>query len=358
MAGFLSEVGHSVIGMRSSRLLSLLMLLQTRHRMTARELARELEVSLRTVYRDVDALSAAGVPVYAEQGRAGGYRLVDGYRTRLTGLTEAEAAALFMVGVPDAAIGLGMTQDASAAELKLLAALAPAQREHAARVRDRFHLDVPTWYHSAADEPHLPGVVDAALHDRVIDVVYRRWAAPREVKRTLEPYGVVLKGGVWYVVARSSSAAAASGARDGRAGTSPYRTYRVSNILRLTPTEATFTRDAGFDLAEHWRQHLTAFDDRRFTGTATVRLSPALVDRLPDIASSHLAQTVAATSPRPDDDGAVTVVLPIESIPLAAQELIGYGSDLEVLEPTTLRTEIASLARRTARLYATCGAAS
>src|SRR3954470_14850181 len=129
----LSVLSPSVWRVRSSRLLSLLMLLQARRQMTGRELARELEVSLRTVYRDVEALSAAGVPVYAEQGRAGGFRLVDGYRTRLTGLTEGEAAALFMVGLPDAATALGIGEHTSGAELKLLAAMAPPHREQAAR---------------------------------------------------------------------------------------------------------------------------------------------------------------------------------------------------------------------------------
>lgn len=340
-----------VADMRSSRLVSLLLLLQTRRQMTGRELARELEVSLRTVYRDVEALSAAGVPVYAEQGRAGGYRLVDGYRTRLTGLTEPEAAALFMVGIPDAAIALGMAEHTSGAELKLLAALAPAQREHAARLRDRFHLDVPTWYHQAADEPHLPAVAWAVLHDRVIDVVYRRWAEPREVERTLEPHGIVLKGGTWYVVARPGSPARPPTGGGVSSGTAPLRTYRVSNILRLTPTDRVFTRDTSLDLAEHWRQHLTAFDERRFTGVATVRLSAALVDRLPDLPSSQLTGLVSAPGTRPDPDGSVVVRLPIESICLAASQIIGYGADLEVLDPPALRDELARRAGELVLLY-------
>src|SRR3954453_9674454 len=126
--------------MRSSRLLSILLLLQTRRQLTARELADELEVSLRTIYRDVEALAAAGVPVYAEQGRAGGFRLVEGYRTRLTGLTEREAEALFLVGLPDAAAALGLDTDMASAQLKLLAAISPSQRAGASRLRDRFHL--------------------------------------------------------------------------------------------------------------------------------------------------------------------------------------------------------------------------
>ena len=170
--------------MRSSRLLSILLLLQTRRQLTARELAEELEVSLRTIYRDVEALAAAGVPVYADQGRAGGYRLVDGYRTKLTGLTEQEAAALFMVGMPGPAAALGLTEETSGAELKLLAALAPDQRDRAGRLKNRFHLDMPAWYRDAEDSPHLAAIAEAVLHDRRIKVLYRRWEAPREVERT------------------------------------------------------------------------------------------------------------------------------------------------------------------------------
>ena len=160
---------------------------------------------------------------------------------------------------------------------------------------------MPTWYRQTADEPHLPAVAEAVLSDRVIDIVYRRWAEPREVERTLEPHGVVLKGGAWYVVAREHASrsrrrpdVARSAAR-----TATFRTYRVSNILRLTPTDQTFDRDADFDLAEHWRRRLAEFDDQRFTGSATVRLSPALVDRLPDIPSTHLARTVASSDAEP-----------------------------------------------------------
>ena len=249
--------------MRSSRLLTILMLLQARPLMTARELAGELEVSLRTVYRDVEALAASGVPVYSEQGRAGGYRLVDGYRTRLTGLTEDEALSLFVVGLPGPAAALGLGAEAASAERKLLAALGPGQRVRVGQLRDRFRLDVSAWYQPSEQPPHLAALAGAVLEDLVVEVVYRRWAAPREVERRLAPYGLVLKGSTWYLVAQPT---------DQRDGT--VRTYRVSNVLRLTPTADRFERPRGFALGDWSAAHLEEFDRLRLTGTAVVRVSP------------------------------------------------------------------------------------
>ncbi len=319
--------------MRSSRLLSILLLLQTRRQLTARELADELEVSLRTIYRDVEALAAAGVPVYADQGRAGGYRLVEGYRTRLTGLTEQEAAALFLVGLPGAAAAFGLTAETSGAELKLLAALAPDQRDRAGRLKNRFHLDLPAWYQDAENSPHLAAVADAVLHDRRIKVLYRRWEAPREVERVLEPYGLVLKNGSWYVVAATANG---------------MRTYRVSNILELTPTEEEFDR-VELDLSQYWQEHLEGFDQIRFTGEAVIRVSAGLAGRMHDVSYPALVKAVAATEP--DADGSVVVTIPIESVANAAASLSRFGSALEVLEPPELRAELANLGRSLSDLY-------
>ncbi|MFI7063502.1 helix-turn-helix transcriptional regulator [Kribbella sp. NPDC050124] len=320
--------------MRSSRLLSILLLLQTRRQLTARELADELEVSLRTIYRDVEALAAAGVPVYADQGRAGGYRLVEGYRTKLTGLTEQEAAALFLVGMPGAAAALGLTAETSAAELKLLAALAPDQRDRAGRLKNRFHLDLPAWYQDAENSPHLSAVADAVLHDRRIKVLYRRWEAPREVERVLEPYGLVLKNGAWYVVAATSGG---------------IRTYRVSSILELTPTDEEFERPADFDLPGFWQERLAGFDQTRFTAEAVVRVSPHLAAHMHDVSFPTLVKAVAAADPA--EDGSVTVTIPIESIGNAAATLSRFGNSLEVLDPPELRTELAALGRTLLNLY-------
>lgn len=316
---------------RSSRLVSILLLLQNRGRLSAAALADELDVSVRTIYRDIDALLAAGIPVYADQGRTGGYQLVDGYRTRLTGLTESEAESLFMVGLPAAASALGFGQEAASAEQKLLAALSPPQRVRASMLRERFHLDLPAWYSPPADLPFLAPLAAAVLSDRVVAVTYRRWEAPREVARTLWPLGLVMKNGAWYVVAQAS------------AGSSP-RTYRVSNVLALSQTGDAFVRPNSFDLATYWADQVESWDRRRFTGMATVRLSPTLQSSLADLSDPLLVQAAAGVAP--NSDGWVTVQLPTESISNAAHHLLRYAADIEVLEPAELRTELVTRARQ------------
>ena len=317
--------------MRSSRLLSILMLLQARHQLTARELAAELEVSQRTVYRDLDALAAAGVPVYAEQGRAGGYRLVDGYRTRLTGLTEDEALSLFVVGLPEPAAALGLSAQAASVERKLLAALGPSQRVRAGVLRDRFRLDVSGWYQPAEEPPQLAALARAVLEDREVDVAYRRWEAPREVERRLRPYGLVLKGSAWYLVAEVV----------GNPG--QVRTYRVAHVLRLVVTDVRFERPAGFVLADHWRDHLDDFDRRRLDRTAVLRLSPALVRSLPDLSDPALTGAVAGVAP--DADGWTTVAVPVEHDEVAVRLLIPHGGDVQVVSPPSLRDALVARAQ-------------
>ncbi|MFD9305081.1 helix-turn-helix transcriptional regulator [Streptomyces sp. NPDC060048] len=190
-------------GMRADRLLSLLLLLQNRGRMTAPELAAELEVSVRTVYRDVDALGASGVPVHADRGPAGGFRLMDGYRTRLTGLTDAQAGSLFLAGAPGPARDLGLGADLAAAQLKLQAALPAELADRARQIQRRFHLDAPAWFRDADPVPHLGAIARAVWDQRILRTHYRRWGG--EVHRELWPLGLVLKGGIWYLVARAEA---------------------------------------------------------------------------------------------------------------------------------------------------------
>src|ERR671918_1006935 len=174
--------------MRASRLVTLLLLLQNRGRLTAAELARELEVSERTIHRDVDALSEAGVPIYAERGPLGGVQLVDGYRTRLTGMTAEEAEALFLSGLPGPAAELGLGTVMTAARLKVLAALPPELRSRASRLVERFHLDASGWFSVDEEAPHLPLLAAAVWQGRVVEISYVRDGSA--VERRLEPLGV------------------------------------------------------------------------------------------------------------------------------------------------------------------------
>jgi predicted DNA-binding transcriptional regulator YafY len=279
--------------------------------MTAAQLAEELEVSVRTVYRDVEALGAAGVPLYGDAGHAGGYRLLDGYRTRLTGLTADEAEALFLSGAPGPAAELGLGSVLAAAQLKVRAALPPELRAHADRISGRFHLDAPGWYADDEETPYLPAVADAVWNSRVLHVLYRRWAEPTDVERRLEPYGLVLKAGRWYVVA----------------GPGP-RTFRVDQILELTSSDEDFARPDDFDLAAYWTAYQRAFHDRLYRGEALVRLAPGV--RLP--------RTVDG---RVDDDGWTLARVPIESVDHAHAEFLRLGADIEVLQPSELRERIA-----------------
>ena len=329
--------------MRASRLLSALLLLQTRGRMSARALADELDVSVRTVYRDMSALSAAGVPLYAEDGPGGGYQLVAGFRTRLTGLTEDEAGALFLTGLPGPAADLGLGALLSAAELKLAAALPPAVRESASRVRDRFHLDAPGWYSQGDASPHLGAVADALWQQRRIRAHYRRWQAPTDVTRVLDPLGLVLKAGVWYLVA-------AAKARDGADGRTP-RTYRVNQILDLTLLDERFERPSTFDLADYWAGYLSQFQARLHQGEAVLRFSPSALERLPELVGADVRAAVAATG-RPDRSGWVRATVPIESLIHAEGQFLRFGAEVEVMRPAELRSRLAAAARGMADLYA------
>ncbi|MCF6473355.1 YafY family transcriptional regulator [Nonomuraea sp. MG754425] len=333
--------------MRASRLLSLLLLLQTRGHMTAPALAAELEVSVRTVYRDVEALSAAGVPVYADRGPAGGYRLLDGYRTRLNGLTAEEASSLFLAGLPGPAAELGLAEVAANAELKLLAALPPEPRSQASAMRERFLLDVPGWYRSGDDVPHLSEVAEAVWDQRPLHMTYRRWG-PAEVDRVIHPYGLVLKGGSWYLVAAPTGKQAGVPA-DGPADGSP-RTYRVARILTLETLPGRFARPRDFDLSGFWHRYAKEFRERMYTAEAVVRLAPGRGELLAYTMGADVAGAALAAA-EPDPEGWVTLTLPVESLTHARWLLLRLGADVEVLGPPELRTLMAEAVADLAKIY-------
>ncbi len=321
--------------MRASRLLSLLLLLQTRGRMTAQQLADELEVSVRTVYRDAEALSAAGIPLYGDAGHAGGYQLLEGYRTRLTGLTAAEAEALFLSGLPGPAAELGLGSVLATATLKLRAALPASLREHADRLTERFYLDAPGWYRHPEDVPYLPVVATAVWERQVIEVTYRRWKEPTEVSRRLEPHGLVLKAGTWYAVARCDRV---------------MRTYRVDQIVTATPRGGSFAPEPGFDLVRYWHSYLAEFHRQLYTGHAVIRLSAAGVRRMRHLLSAA-AVTAVETIGAADADDWVRARVPIESADNALADFLRFGADIEILEPAALREQAARTIRAMTAIY-------
>jgi len=320
---------------RAARIVQLLLLLQTRGRLTAAQLAIELEVSVRTVYRDVEALHAAGVPLYGAAGHAGGYRLVEGYRTRLTGLTEPEADSLFLTGLPDAAQELGLGAEVAAAWLKLTASLPPELRDRATRIRQRFHLDAPGWYTEPDATPALAAAADAVWRERRLQVRYRRWRAPAEVDRTLDPYGLVLKAGRWYLVAASPR----------------ISTYRVSQILELTVLDEGFQRPAGFDLSAFWQAYLDDFDARRHSDHARVRFAPALLDERAHLLEPAVQRTIEETASEPDGAGWVEATVPIENLDHAHRTFLGLGAEVEVRTPDELRARLSESAAALTRTY-------
>jgi predicted DNA-binding transcriptional regulator YafY len=320
-----------VAPVRASRLLSILLLLQARGGLTAARLAAELEVSVRTIYRDIESLTAAGVPVYGEAGPAGGYRLLDGFRTRLTGLTAGEAEALFLAGVPAAAVELGRGADAAATRRKLAAALPSELAERAEAIGQRVHVDTVGWDREVGGPERLSAVTDAVWRQQPVRIRYRSWA--RTAEHGVEPYGVVLKAGTWYVVA----------------GPGP-RAYRVDRILRLDRLPGRFERPPGFDLAAYWAGHVDRHRKALPRGEALVRVSPRGVERVRWDFGAEVVDAVARGSTEPD--GWTRAVVPIESVELAEREWLRLGADVEVLAPERLRCRMADTARRLAAAYA------
>lgn len=313
--------------MRASRLLTIMMLLQSRGRMSAPALADELEVSIRTLYRDIDQLSAAGVPVYAERGRLGGFQLMDGWRTRLTGLTPAEAQAMFLAGLPGPAAQMGLGDAMAAVQLKLLAALPSDWQADAQRVSSRFHLDPVGWYRRASPTDHLPAVAAAVWNQQRLKIRYESWRGV--VAREIDPLGLVLKAGEWYLAAR--------------VGAEP-RTYRLSNILEVTPKGEPFERPQDFMLAEYWTASTRRFEAELQRERATVRLTPLGMVQLRNLGLMPIET-------RPEADGWTRVTLPIETIDQATQELLRLGAEAEVIMPLALRDRLAETVQRLSALY-------
>jgi predicted DNA-binding transcriptional regulator YafY len=304
--------------------------------MTAAELGQELEVSVRTIYRDVEALSEAGVPIYAERGPHGGVRLVDGYRTRLTGLTADEAEAVFLSGLPGPASELGLGTVVAAAKLKVMAALPPEYRARAGRIAERFHLDAPGWFQASEDLPHLETLAGAVWQNHLVRILYRRGERGGIVERQVEPLGLVLKGGVWYLVARVET---------------NIRTYRVSRMLEVAVLSERFERPDDFELASYWDGSTTAYEQGADHVEMTVRMAPERLEAFAELAGSR-AMEAGTRGPDPDIPGHVRLTVTFDWIDAAVGAALRLGADVEVLEPEWLRRSIFESASAIVARYA------
>lgn len=305
--------------MRAERLLAILLLLQGHQQLTARELARRLGVSVRTILRDMEVLGTAGIPVVADRGRGGGWSLLEGYRTSLTGLHIDEIRALALAAPPRLLADLGLEGAAEQAALKLLAALPSVRREEARRMRERIHIDGTRWHGTDEDAACLPPLQEAVWQERRIEVDYTRGDG-QAVERLLEPLGLVAKGRTWYLIAAVEG---------------DVRTYRVSRIRQVRITEGHFTRPPGFHLADYWEQSTREF-------VANLPRYPALLrvrqDAVRFIESWRWASIEEAAPP--DADGWQVLRLMCEEIEDAAACVLACGGLALVLEPQALADEV------------------
>ncbi len=318
--------------MRADRLVSLVLLLQARGRLPARALAAELEVSVRTVYRDIAALNTAGVPVVTESGPNGGCWLLDGYRFPLRGLSADEAAALLLLGVP-----------AAVAELGLADALAAAQRKISVTSGDGssglvlVHLDMPRWFHGAERVPHLPALASAVRERRQLRLGYRRGDSGPETTRVVSPLGLVNKAGAWYLVAVAG-------------GRGKPAVFRVGRIVSARVLADTFARPAGFDLAGFWAEWSASFTSGLPTVEVRARASAAALAAFPEVFGDVGREVVDAAAP-PDATGFREVTLTFEHEAAAVQRLAGFGGQVEVLSPASVRTRLIATARGLLEVY-------
>ncbi|WP_206488852.1 YafY family protein [Rhodococcus sp. KRD162] len=305
--------------MRSVRLLRIMLLLQSGRTATAQSLAEQVEVSVRTIYRDIGALGAAGVPLWTETGPGGGIRLLDGWNSALTGMTGTETSALMFLGLPSVAADLGLSDATAAAESKLLGALPAPLRSSARLWRDRLHVDVPGWFTVPASNDVVPVLARAVLAGHDIEMTYRG------ERRVVGPLGLVVKASVWYLVARLGT---------------KILSFRVDRVGEVTELASAVIRPEGFDLAQWWTASMAEFDRSLLKYRCRVRLSDRACRALPRVIGTTAMPAVAP----PDHDGWTTLDLVLESEEVALGQLLSLGGGVRVQAPASLRRSLHDLA--------------
>lgn len=316
--------------MRADRLLSILLLLQIHQRLTARELARRLEVSERTIHRDMEALSTAGVPVTAERGTRGGWALVEGYETNLTGLNETEIQALFLTKPLRLLEDLNLDKASDAALIKLSAAIPSVFRRDAETAGQRIHIDVSGWNNSREAAPCLHTLQEAVWQERKLRFTYGEEDCGGE--RLVDPLGLVAKGSVWYLVAEV----------DGE-----VRSYRASRVRDAELLEERSVRPAGFDLAQFWEESAAKFRMHLPKYLATLRASSEILFRLPYGGRFARVEHVGEV----EADGWAEVKMRFQFEHEACEYVLSFGTQVEVIEPPELREKVIGMAREVIDFY-------
>jgi predicted DNA-binding transcriptional regulator YafY len=302
--------------MKADRLLNALLLLQARGRLSGRELAEQLEVSERTVHRDMEALSASGVPIFALRGSQGGWQLDENWRTEVPGLNETELRALLMAQ-PRALGHPRLVAAAEAAYNKLIASLPKAMRQQAAVIRERLHVDPTGWHVTGEDLSMLPAVQEAVAHDHRLAFEYIRSDGGR-APRTVDPLGIVAKGAIWYLVARAPNG---------------LRTYRISRMSAVTPLAATFKRPQHFELANYWQKSTAALEQQKRRYKVTLSMEPQAARSL----ATWCDSSPAATRSRRTPDHWVSLHVQFDTEAHARFVILGFAARAQVLAPNTLR---------------------
>lgn len=311
--------------MRADRLLSIILLLQTRGKMTAAELAGELEVSRRQILRDLDALSLAGIPVYSESGRGGGIALIDEYRTSLTGLNQFEVQSLIVMNNNHALREVGLGNAADQLLMKLLASLPNAQRSTAARIQQRLLIDPTWWWHDPDMPPFWDDLQKAVYEDYMIEATYENYSG--EIgERVLAPYSLVCKSSLWYLIAERNN---------------EFRTYRISRFHSIHILDSTFTRRSDFDLPEYWKIHLKGFVEDFSDHNYIFRIHPDLITTLNSLLPGRWKVSGGA-----DVRGWLTVSINLDSDLMAEMLAFGLAGSVEILEPAGLMEKILERARK------------
>ncbi|WP_419904997.1 helix-turn-helix transcriptional regulator [Kiloniella sp.] len=316
--------------MRASRLLSILMRLQ-KGRVTAEQLSATLEVSVRTIYRDMDHLSLSGVPVYADRGRAGGFQLLDGWKMPATGLTGIEAEALLLSGMPDQVRQLGLHAAMLSGQDKIMETLTEDQRAFIGKISGHVHIDPVSWFGEEEQSDNLQELAQALWSRRQISCHYESWRGV--VERTLNPLGLVVKGGKWYLAAEIETEI--EDPNNNAQNKSPQRIYRVAKFQKVNLLEEGFTRPTDFDLADFWRRSVERYETDIYRSTAKLRLSPQGLAQIHKL-GAPVAKAAELSKSTPDAEDYVDVTIPIETLGQACSDILLLGTNCQVLEPPEL----------------------